>query len=164
MKTLDDLFKLQIKDLFSVETQFILALKEMATNVNNKKLTKAFQKHLEETKKQKSRLETICRELNISPSGKKSLGIKGIVKETKKFMKQAANNEVLDAGLIAKAQRVKHYEISGYGTAVRYAKELELREIAEKLQETLNEEYDTNNILDEIAENRVNRKALDKIN
>lgn len=70
----------------------------------------------------------------------------------------------MEAGLIAKAQRIEHYEISGYGTAVRYAKELGLREIAEKLQETLNEEYDANNTLDEIAENRINRKAFNNIN
>lgn len=163
MKTLEDLFKHQIKDLFSAETQLIMALPYMADKVHNEKLVKAFKVHLEETKKQKSRLETICREINISPSGKKCLAIKDIIKEAKKFMKQAANNEVLDAGIIAKAQRIEHYEISGYGTAVRYAKELGHEAIAEKLQETLNEEYDADNVLSEIAENRVNRKALDNL-
>lgn len=103
MKTLEDLFKHQIKDLFSAETQLILALPEMANNVNNKNLSKAFENHLEETKKQKSRLETICREINISPSGKKCLAIKDIIKEVKILIKQAANNEVMEAGLIAKA-------------------------------------------------------------
>ncbi len=163
MKTLEDLFKHQIKDLFSTETQILMALPEITDSINSLNLTKAFENHLEETKIQKSRLEIICRELNISPSGEKCLAIKEIIKEAKKFKKQAANNEVLDAGMIAKVQRIKHYEISGYSTAVKYAKELGHRAIAEKLQETLNEEYDANNTLDEIAENRINRRALESI-
>jgi len=164
MKTLEDLFKHQIKDLHSAETQLIIAIPKMAKKASNEKLVNVFESHLKETKEQKSRLETICRELNISPSGEKCHAMKGLIKEAKKFMKEVEDNEVMDAGLIAEAQRIEHYEISGYGTAVRYAKELGLRQIAAKLQEILNEEYDNNNALNEIAENRVNRKALDNIN
>lgn len=161
MKTLEDLFKYQIKNLFSAETQLLIALQEMAKTINDKKLTKIIENHFDESKKQKSRLEVICREINISPSGKKCLAINGIIKEAEKFIKQAANNEVLDAGLIAIAQSIIHYEISRYGTAVRYAKELGLKEISEKLQETLDEEYNLNITLNKIAENKINRKALD---
>ncbi len=164
MKTLEDLFEHQIKDLYSAETQLISALPEMAENANNKKLIEAFENHLKETKKQKSRLETICRELNVSPSGAECKAMEGLIKEAKNFMKEVEDKDVMDAGLIAEAQRIEHYEISGYGTAVRYAKELGHRHIAENLQEILNEEYDADNILDEIAENRVNRKAMDSTN
>ncbi|WP_147677819.1 YciE/YciF ferroxidase family protein [Algibacter pacificus] len=163
MKTLDDLFKHQIKDLFSAETQLISALPFIADNVNNKKLTKVFEDQLIESKKQKSRLETICREINVSPSGKNSYAVKEIIKDIKKLTKKAANHEVLDVGIIAKVQRIEHYEIAGYGTAIRFAKELGHTEIADKLQETLREVYDVDNILNEIAEDRINRKAIENL-
>ncbi|WP_117882292.1 YciE/YciF ferroxidase family protein [Aureibaculum luteum] len=163
MKTLNDLFNHQIKDLYSAETQLLSVLPKMAKNANNKKLIKAFENHLKETKEQKSKLETICRVLNISPSGAKCHAMKGLIKEAKIFMKAVEDNEVMDAGLIAEAQRIEHYEISGYGTAVRYAKELGLRKVAKNLQEILNEEYNADHTLNEIAENRVNRKALERI-
>lgn len=160
MKTLEDLFKYQIQNLFSAETQLTIALPKMINAINDKKLTKIIEIHLENTKKQKSRLEVICREINISPSGKKCLAVKGIIKEIKNFIRLAANNEVLDAELIAITQSIIHYKISRYGTTVRFTKELGLLEISEKLQETLNEEYNINITLNEIAENKVNKEAI----
>lgn len=159
MKDLKDLFEHQLKDLFSAESQLIKALPKMAKNANDEKLKKAFESHLEETKEHKSRIEVICKELNISPNGETCKAMKGLIEEAEDFLKEDAPKEVRDAGLIADAQRVEHYEISGYGTLVRYAKELGHKEIAKKLQKTLDEEYDADNKLDKLAEGRLNKKA-----
>lgn len=85
--------------------------------------------------------------------------MKGLIKEAEDFMKEAGNDDVLNAGMIAEAQRVEHYEISGYGTAVRYAKELGHEDIAKKLQKTLDEEYNADKTLNDLAEKRLNAKA-----
>ena len=159
MKTLEDLFEHQLKDLYSAESQLIDALPKVAKKANDSKLKKAFEDHLEETKGHKKRLEEICDALDISAGGETCKAMKGLIKETESFMDEADNKEVMDAGLIAEAQRVEHYEISAYGTAVRYAKELGHDDIASKLQKTLDEEYDADNKLDKLAENRLNEKA-----
>ncbi len=159
MKDLKELFEHQLKDLFSAESQLIKALPKMAKNANDDKLKAAFENHLEETKEHKSRLEAICKELNISPSGETCKAMQGLIKEAESFLEEDASAEVRDAGLIADAQRVEHYEIAGYGTVVRYAKELGHKDIAAKLQKTLDEEYDADNKLDKLAEGRLNKKA-----
>ncbi|HKJ47989.1 MAG TPA: ferritin-like domain-containing protein [Christiangramia sp.] len=159
MKDLKELFEHQLKDLFSAESQLIKALPKMAKNSHDEKLKKAFESHLEETKEHKSRLEVICKELNISPNGETCKAMKGLIEEAEDFLKEDASEEVRDAGLIADAQRVEHYEIAGYGTVVRYAKELGHKDIAAKLQKTLDEEYDADNKLDKLAEGRLNKKA-----
>ncbi len=160
MKTLEDLFEHQLKDLYSAESQLVDALPKMVEKASDSGLKQVFENHLKETQNQKSRLESICRELNISPKGETCKAMEGLIAEVKNFISAADDKEVMDAGLIAEAQRVEHYEISGYGTAVRYAKELGHREIAESLQTTLNEEYDADNALDKLAENRLNKKAI----
>ncbi len=160
MKDLKGLFEHQLKDLYSAESQLVEALPKMASNANDSKLKKAFEDHLEETKNQKKRLEEICTELNIKPTGEKCKAMEGLIKEAKGFIEEAENDDVMDAGLIAEAQRVEHYEISGYGTAVRFAKELGHTNIAKKLQQTLDEEYNADNALDKLAEGRLNREAI----
>lgn len=160
MKTLEDLFEHQIKDLYSAETQLIEALPKMAKKAKDRELREAFEHHLKETKNQKSRIETICSELDITPYGETCEAMKGMIKEAENFLEVVADEEVMDAGLIAEAQRVEHYEISGYGTAVRFAEQLGHRDIAEKLQETLDEEYQADSKLGKIAENRLNKKAI----
>lgn len=160
MKNLEQLFMHQLKDLFSAESQLVDALSKMAKKASDSKLRKAFEDHLEETKVQKKRIEEICKEFNVSPSGEKCKAMEGLIKEAEHFMEEAQNENVMDAGLIAEAQRVEHYEISGYGTAVRYAKELGHKEVAKKLQETLDEEYAADNKLDKLAETRLNKAAL----
>lgn len=159
MKDLKDLFEHQLKDLYSAESQLIKALPKMAKNANDKKLKKAFEDHLEETREQKERLSEICKELGFKPTGETCKAMQGLIEEAEDFLKEDASEEVRDAGLIADAQRVEHYEISGYGTVVRYAKELGHKEIAAKLQKTLDEEYDADNKLDKLAEGRLNKKA-----
>lgn len=160
MKNLNELFKHQIKDLYSAETQLIEALPKMQSNANDSKLKEAFENHLKETKEQKRRLEQICEDLDIKPTGEKCKAMEGLIKEAEGFIGEAEDDDVMDAGLIAEAQRIEHYEISGYGTAVRYAKELGHTDIAETLQETLDEEYEADDTLDELAEGRLNKEAM----
>lgn len=159
MKDLKELFEHQLKDLYSAENQLIKALPKMAKKANDEKLKKAFEDHLDETKQHKERLAEICKELGIKPTGETCKAMKGLIEEAEDFIKEDASDEVRDAGLIADAQRVEHYEISGYGTVVRYAKELGHKDIAAKLQKTLDEEYDADNKLDKLAEGRLNKKA-----
>lgn len=159
MKNLEELFEHQLKDLYSAEDQLTKALPKMVKNATDEKLKKAFEDHLEETKQHKSRLEEICDELDIDPTGETCKAMKGLIKEAESFMEEVKDKEVLDAGMIAEAQRVEHYEISGYGTAVRYAKELGHDDIAKKLKKTLDEEYGADDKLNDIAEKRLNRKA-----
>ncbi|HZJ20191.1 MAG TPA: ferritin-like domain-containing protein [Pricia sp.] len=160
MKNLEQLFEHQLKDLYSAEKQLIEALPKMAEKANDSKLKDAFESHLEETKGHKKRLEEICDELDIEPTGETCKAMEGLIKEAKSFIDEAEDDDVMDAGLIAEAQRVEHYEISGYGTAVRYAKELGHKKLAEKLQKTLDEEYDADNKLDKLAEGRLNEEAI----
>ncbi len=159
MKKLQDLFEHQLKDLYSAESQLIKALPKMAEAASDSKLKKAFEDHLKETENQLKRLEEICKELDIKPTGEKCKAMEGLIKEAESFIKEDADKEVKDAGLIAEAQRVEHYEISGYGTATRYAKELGHDKIAEKLHKTLEEEYGADEKLNKMAEGRLNRKA-----
>ncbi|QAA80915.1 ferritin-like domain-containing protein [Aequorivita sp. H23M31] len=159
MKNLEELFEHQLQDLYSAESQLVKALPKMVENANDAKLKKAFEDHLEETKEHKTRLEEICKELKIDPKEETCKAMQGLVKEASDFMKEVKDKEVLDAGIIAEAQRVEHYEISGYGTAVRYAKELGHKDIAKKLQKTLDEEYNADKVLNDLAEKRLNRKA-----
>lgn len=160
MKTLEELFAHQLKDLYSAEKQLVEALPKMKSEANDSKLKDAFASHLEETKGHQKRLEEICKGLDIDPKGEVCKAMEGLVKEAESFIKEAKSNDVMDAGLIAEAQRVEHYEISGYGTAVRYAKELGHDDVADKLQETLDEEYAADEKLNKLAEGRLNREAI----
>lgn len=160
MKTLEELFEHQLKDLYSAEMQLAEALPNMAKKANDSDLQQAFEDHLEETREHKSRLETICRELNITPDGEKCKAMEGLIREAKDFISEADNSEVMDAGLIAEAQRAEHYEIAGYGTLIRYAKELGHRDIADRLQMTLDEEYGADDTLTKLAETGLNKRAI----
>ena len=159
MKNLEDLFEQQLKDLYSAESQLVIAIPKMVKAAHDSQLKKAFENHLEETKNHKKKLEEICRELSIKPTGEECKAMKGLVKEAESMIDEKADPEVKDAGLIAEAQRVEHYEISGYGTVVRFAKELGHDRIAKKLQETLDEEYNADQKLGDLAERRLNVKA-----
>lgn len=159
MKNLKDLFEHQLKDLYSAENQLVKALPKMKDSANDDKLKKAFEKHLKETEGHIKRLEEICEKLEIKPTGETCKAMEGLVKEAESFLKEDTEKDVRDAGLIAEAQRVEHYEISGYGTAVRFAQELGHKDIASKLQKTLDEEYKTDDLLTKMAEERLNKKA-----
>lgn len=159
MKNLKDLFEHQLKDLYDAENQLLKALPKMKKHAVTDKLKNAFESHLEETETHKKRLASICDELGIKPSGEKCKAMQGLIKEAESFLKEDVDKKVMDAGLIAEAQRVEHYEISGYGTAVRFARELGHDDIAEELQKTLDEEYAADELLNDLAESRINKKA-----
>ena len=159
MKTLQDLFEHQLKDLYSAEDQLLNALPKVLENVSDSELKTSIESHQEETQEQKVRLQEICDELNIDPSGAECKAMKGLIEETNHFMKEDADTDVKDAGIIANCQRIEHYEISGYGTAVKYAKQLGHHDIADKLQKTLDEEYKADEKLDQLAEDRMNEEA-----
>ena len=161
MKTLGGLFEHQLKDLYSAESQLIKALPKMVKSAKDDKLKKAFESHLEETKQQKVRLEEISKALGFDPKGETCKAMQGLIQETEDFMNEKKDDDVHNAGLIAEAQRVEHYEISGYGTAVRYAKELGHKDIAAKLKKTLDEEYGADEKLNKMAEGRLNKKAIE---
>lgn len=159
MKKLDDLLEHQLQDLYSAETQIIEALPLMQKKASNPQLKQAFEMHLEQTRQQKERLEKVAQLLDIKIQGEKCKAMEGIIKEAQSFLKEDASPEVMDAGLIAEAQRVEHYEIAGYGTARHYAQELGHKEAAQLLSQTLEEEKSTDEKLNKLAIERVNVKA-----
>lgn len=159
MKTLEDLFEHQIQDLYSAEEQLIQALPKMAKKSNNGNLEKALNEHLEQTKNHLNRLKSICDRLGINGQEEKCLAMEGLIREAEHFMKEDMDQDVLDAGIVAEAQRIEHYEISAYGTAARFAKELGYQDIADTLKSTLDEEYSADDKLTKIAEERLNKQA-----
>lgn len=159
LNSLKDLFEHEIRDLYSAETQLASALPKMAEKASDKKLRQAFESHLEETKKQKERLEKIGEICQIDVKGETCEAMKGLIKEGQEIMSLNAEAAVRDAGLIGAAQRVEHYEMAGYGTARNYARRLGLDDAAKLLEETLEEEKGADAKLNEIAIQSVNEKA-----
>lgn len=159
LNSLQDLLEHEIKDLYSAETQLIDALPEMAKAASNSKLKQCFEDHLKETQKQLERLEQIAEMMDIDPEGETCAAMKGLVKESKDMIKMKGEDDVRDAGLIASAQRVEHYEMAGYGAAHTYAQQLDLKDAAKLLQETLDEEKKADTKLNKIALNEINKKA-----
>ena len=162
MKTKDfrDLFELELKDLYSAEKQLTKALPKMAKAATNEELKEAFESHLEETQGQVERLEKIFNQLDISFSRvEKCKAMEGLIEEGKKMLEEGLEPHVLDAGLICAAQRVEHYEIAGYGCARTFARQLGHEEVAELLQQTLDEEGNADKKLTEIAESVINQEA-----
>jgi ferritin-like metal-binding protein YciE len=159
LATLKDLYIDELKDLYSAERQLVKALPKMAKAANDPELQQAFRTHLKETTQHAERLEQICRELGVSPRGKKCVGMEGLIEEGSELIKEGPDPEVLDAGLISKAQHVEHYEIAGYGTVRTYARQLGFDNQAELLQQTLDEEGRTDHLLTELAESGINVEA-----
>jgi ferritin-like metal-binding protein YciE len=159
MATLEDLYTDLLKDLYSAEKQLVKALPKMAKNAQSPDLQKAFQEHLRQTEGQVERIERIFSEMGGSPRGKKCVGMEGLVEEGNELLQEDVEPDVLDAGLIAAAQKVEHYEIAGYGTARAWAQRLGYDKAARLLQETLEEESMANEKLNKIAETHVNMEA-----
>lgn len=152
LESLRELFVEELKDLYSAENQIIKALPKMIKASSSEDLKTGFAKHLEQTKEHVSRLEKIFAELEESPKGKKCHGMEGLLEEGKELMEEDAEPEVLDAGLIAAAQHVEHYEIAGYGCVRTYAELLGKKGMAQLLQKTLDEEKQTDEKLTVLAE------------
>ena len=159
MCNLQDLWVENLKDLYSAESQLLKALPKVAKKVENEQLRQALQQHLVETEAQVGRLEQIFSKLGEKPTGKKCLGMEGLIDEAKELMGEEAEPDVLDAGLIVDCQKVEHYEIAGYGSAVTFAKLLGDNESARLLGQTLDEEKAADQKLTQIAESTINVEA-----
>jgi ferritin-like metal-binding protein YciE len=159
METLKDLYVEELKDLYSAENQIIKALPKMIKAASHDELKNAFTRHLNQTETHVQRIEQVCDELGVSPKGKKCVGMEGLLKEGSELIKEKPEPDVLDAGLIAAAQHVEHYEMAGYGCVRTYARQLGYESQAELLQATLDEEGDTDKLLTEIAESSINIEA-----
>ena len=159
METLKDLYVEELKDLYSAEKQIIKGLERMSKAASHPELKQAFQRHQAMTEKQVERLERICADLEVSPRGKKCVGMEGLIEEAKELISEKPDPDVLDAGLIAAAQHIEHYEMAGYGCARTYARQLGFAEQADLLQTTLDEEGTTDKLLTELAETSINLEA-----
>jgi ferritin-like metal-binding protein YciE len=158
-KTLEDLFLASLKDVYYAEKQILRALPKMAKAAESDELRAAFEKHRAETEGQVQRLEQVFEGMGKKAQGKTCPAIQGIIEEGKEVMEDFADSEALDAGLLAAAQSVEHYEISRYGTLRTWAQELGMREAVTLLEKTLEEEKKTDQLLTKLAEARVNQKA-----
>lgn len=159
MKQLQDLYLDELKDALSAEGQIIKALPKMAKKAASSKLKAAFEKHLEETKGHVKRLNQIFENMGEKARPKKCKGMEGIIEEGKEFMDEAETDELMDAGLIASAQRVEHYEMAAYGTLRTYAQILGDNFAMKLLQKTLDEEMKTDKSLTALAESGINVEA-----
>lgn len=151
----------ELRDLYNAETQLTKALPKMAKAASNRELREGFEEHLRQTSEQVSRLEQIFESLGEKPTGKKCLGMEGLVKEGAETMKEDYEESVMDAAIIGAAQRVEHYEIAAYGTVREFAQILGEDEHVSLLEETLEEEKQTDEKLTQIAE-QINSQAQEE--
>jgi len=159
LKNLNDLLMHELKDLYSAERQITKALPKMIKAADNADLRQALEDHLAETEEQIGRLDTIFGQLEISGRGMKCKAMEGLLEEGKSILEEEMDEEVRDAAIISAAQRVEHYEIAGYGCARTFAQRLGHSEIANLLQQTLDEEKAADEKLTQIAIDRVNAEA-----
>ncbi len=180
MIDLKDLLKHEVLDLYSAEEQIIAAMPAMIEKAQDSRLKKSLQEHLRVTEKQKTRLDKVKKILSegarqdgnnngqgffsslfggTSGGNQKCKGMEGLITEGEKMMGEDMTPEVLDAAIIASAQKIEHYEICGYGTARAYARQLNLGEVAELLEETLDEEYEADDRLTDLAIGGLNEEA-----
>jgi ferritin-like metal-binding protein YciE len=158
-KTLEDLFLHTLKDIFYAEKQILKALPRMAKNAESEELAQAFETHRLETEGQIERLEKVFEMLGKPARGVQCEAINGIIEEGKEVMEDFADSEALDAGILAAAQAVEHYEITRYGSLKTWAQELGMADAAKLLDQNLQEEKKTDQLLTQLAEARVNTKA-----
>jgi ferritin-like metal-binding protein YciE len=160
MDTLQKLYTDELRDLYNAENQLLKALPKMAKAASSEDLKDAFEKHLEQTKGHVKRLEQVFEELDEKPKGKTCRAMKGLIEEGSEILEQKGEESVLDAGIIVAAQKVEHYEIAGYGSARTFAHLLGQDKAAELLQATLDEESETNELLNRLAESVINPEAM----
>src|SRR5256886_3814346 len=159
LDSLQELYVDELKDLYSAENQILKALPKMQKAASDKQLQRALAQHERVTRKHVQRLDRIFKDLGVSSRGKKCVGMEGLLKEGQELMKEKPDPDVLNAGLISKAQHVEHYEMAGYGTLRTYARQLGFENHAELLQQTLDEEGRTDHLLTELAESGINVEA-----
>lgn len=158
-KNLNDLFLETLKDVYQAERQFVRKLPTITKAATSPELREAFMSHKKETEGQIARIEQIFEKLGKRAAAKSSEAVKGMLEESDEIIEDFKNSEALDAGLIASAQTVAHYEISSYGTLKAWAKQLGMHEVEKLLDDTLKETVKTDHLLTKIAESSVNRKA-----
>jgi ferritin-like metal-binding protein YciE len=158
-KNLQDLFHENLKDIYFAEKKILSALPKMAKAAQSEKLKAAFEKHETETEEHVNRLEKVFEEIDESPRGKTCDAIMGVIEEGQEVMREFKGAPALDAGLLAAAQAVEHYEMARYGTLMTWAKELGLNQSAKLLQATLGEEKKTDETLTQLAVGHVNQHA-----
>ncbi|HEY0416605.1 MAG TPA: ferritin-like domain-containing protein [Gaiellaceae bacterium] len=151
LQNLNDLFVEQLQDLYSAENQLVEALPKMASASSHEELRDAFEQHLAETREHVQRLEQIFSELGVAPGGETCKGMQGLIKEGEEVLKMQGEPTVIDAALIAAAQRVEHYEIAGYGTVKTLAGHLDIGQAKDLLDRTLDEESKADALLTKIA-------------
>jgi ferritin-like metal-binding protein YciE len=159
MDNLQELYVEELKDLYSAENQILKGLPRMIKAATHPQLKRAFTKHEKQTREQVKRLERICKSLGEKPTGKKCVGMEGLIEEAKDLIKEKPAEAVLDAGLISAAQHVEHYEMAGYGTCRTWARLLGYQAHADLLQKTLDEEQQTDVDLTALAESIINIEA-----
>ena len=159
LTTLQDLFVKELRDTYDAEKQISKALPKMMKQAHREDLRLAFQEHHQETLQQIERLEQAFEQLDLRAKGVRCHGMAGIIQEGSEMLGEKGDDAVLDAGLIAAAQKVEHYEIASYGTLVTYARTLGLTRVAELLAETLEEEKSTDQRLSRLAEAGPNREV-----
>lgn len=164
LKSLDDLLLKELRDLYSAENQIIKALPKMVHAASSAALQQALEDHLEVTEIQAKRLEDIFEFLSASTRGAKCTAMEGLLKEGSELLEEDAEPAVRDAGIIGAAQRVEHYEMAGYGVARTFARLLGRDEIADILQQTLDEERDADESLTRLAESEINMAAVAPLN
>ena len=161
LDSLNKLYVDELKDIYSAETQITRALPRMVKTATSPQLKAAFEAHLQQTYGQIERLERIFQTLEKSPRGKKCVGMEGLLEEGKEVMGEDIDPEVLDAALIAAAQKVEHYEIASYGTARAYARLLSDNAAVELLTLTLEEEVESDEKLTHLAESGINVESME---
>ena len=152
MNTLQDLFVEQLSDIYSAEKQLVKALPKMAQAATSKDLKDAFEMHLKQTQQHVDRIDQVFNQTGLKPMNVECEGMKGLIKEGEHAVKMQGDSKVKDAALIAAAQRVEHYEIAGYGTVRTFANHLGFDDAADVLQQTLDEEGQTDQMLTKLAE------------
>lgn len=165
MNSLNNLLAHEIVDLYSAEEQIIQALPQMIEKAQDQELKKGLKDHLRVTEQQKKRLEKVHKLLQENEESEEELGdteclgMKGLIEEGKKMLAEEMDPDVMDAAIIASAQKIEHYEICGYGTVCAYARELGLSEVEKLLQQSLDEEYQADDLLTDMAVGGLNQEA-----
>ncbi|MCU0627133.1 MAG: ferritin-like domain-containing protein [Gemmatimonadaceae bacterium] len=160
LATMQDLLVDELRDILGAEKMLVKALPKMEQAASNPNLKMAFRDHLQETERQIERVQRALERLGVPAQGKECKAMTGLIEEGQEMIDNDGNDAVRDAGLIIAAQRVEHYEISAYGSAIEHAELLGLNEVADLLEETLDEEKRTDEKLTALAEDEVNTVAV----
>ena len=160
MKTMNDLMEHMVQELYSAETQALDAMPQLMERARNKQLRQAFQLHQTQTEQQVQRLEQIADQLGIDPEGDTCVAMQGLIEEVQDLLDQVEDSQVADAAIIGAAQKMEHFEIAAYGTARTLAQQAGKNEIADLLEQTLQEEKQTDEKLTTIATSSVNQQAV----